>query len=193
MAAGTLFSCARRPTRMSPIRQIVFAACFCYALFLTAGCSNQSSHFANPFYAPDRVPPPSTRTLAPGSAQPYYSGDPLPPLQSGSQPATAQQVSSTPPISASPLVWNSPTTIGNSVQGPLQPVSGSGMVSLNAPSPNQEVLPVSWSDSHPASIPPRVRLPHSSSDAIVMPPAPGSFPPPSSEGFQPRLRRPASY
>ncbi|NOZ38674.1 MAG: hypothetical protein GXP24_00430 [Planctomycetes bacterium] len=32
----------------------------------------------NPFLAPNRVPPPATRTLLPGTAQPYYPGDPVP-------------------------------------------------------------------------------------------------------------------
>jgi hypothetical protein len=44
-----------------------------------AGCKNQATgSFTNPFLTPDRVPPPSTRVLAPGTAQPYYPGDPVP-------------------------------------------------------------------------------------------------------------------
>lgn len=42
------------------------------------GCRSQSSTMTNPFLAPDRVPPPATRTLLPGTAQPYYGGDPIP-------------------------------------------------------------------------------------------------------------------
>ncbi|HEX6961381.1 MAG TPA: hypothetical protein VF175_05905 [Lacipirellula sp.] len=42
------------------------------------GCRNQSAPLTNPFLTPDRVPPPSTRVLTPGTAQPYYPGDPLP-------------------------------------------------------------------------------------------------------------------
>jgi hypothetical protein len=41
------------------------------------GCRNQQA-MTNPFLTPDRVPPPSTRIIAPGTAQPYYPGDPLP-------------------------------------------------------------------------------------------------------------------
>src|SRR5258705_4374806 len=37
---------------------------------------------------PDRVPPPNTRALLPGQAQPYYQGDPLPALQSAANPPT---------------------------------------------------------------------------------------------------------
>jgi hypothetical protein len=52
------------------------------------GCSHNQSGITNPFLAPDRVPPPSTRVLAPGTAQPYYPGDPLPVMQSAA-PAAA--------------------------------------------------------------------------------------------------------
>ncbi len=45
---------------------------------LALGCRNQSLPLSNPFMAPDRVPPPATRTLLPGTAQPYYPGDPVP-------------------------------------------------------------------------------------------------------------------
>jgi hypothetical protein len=45
-----------------------------YLLIVSAaiGCRSQSTPLANPFLAPDRVPPPATRTLAPGTAEPYY-------------------------------------------------------------------------------------------------------------------------
>lgn len=45
---------------------------------LALGCRNQSMPLSNPFLAPDRVPPPATRTILPGTAQPYYPGDPVP-------------------------------------------------------------------------------------------------------------------
>lgn len=38
------------------------------------GCRQQGTPLANPFLAPDRVPPPATRTPAPGTAVPYYGG-----------------------------------------------------------------------------------------------------------------------
>ncbi len=51
------------------------------------GCRSSSSGIAgSPFLAPDRVPPPSTRALLPGQAQPYYQGDPLPAMQSAARP-----------------------------------------------------------------------------------------------------------
>ncbi|MCG8450635.1 MAG: hypothetical protein MI725_13785, partial [Pirellulales bacterium] len=46
--------------------------------FLLSGCRTQTATLSNPFLAPDRVPPPATRTLMPGTAQPYYPGDPVP-------------------------------------------------------------------------------------------------------------------
>lgn len=48
------------------------------ALVLFAGCRSQTTAMTNPFLAPNRVPPPATRTLLPGTAQPYYPGDPVP-------------------------------------------------------------------------------------------------------------------
>ncbi|MEX0642206.1 MAG: hypothetical protein WD468_05870 [Pirellulales bacterium] len=46
------------------------------------GCGHNQTGITNPFLAPDRVSPPSTRVVAPGTAQPYYPGDPLPVMQS---------------------------------------------------------------------------------------------------------------
>jgi hypothetical protein len=51
-----------------------------------SGCRSQPSAMANPFLSPDRVPPPATRMVAPGTAQPYYPGDPLPSVQSATTP-----------------------------------------------------------------------------------------------------------
>ncbi len=48
------------------------------AVGLLVGCRTQSTAMTNPFLAPNRVPPPATRTLLPGTAQPYYPGDPVP-------------------------------------------------------------------------------------------------------------------
>ena len=62
-----------------------------------AGCRNQSAPLTNPFLTPDRVPPPQTRVLTPGTAQPYYPGDPLP----GTAPLSAP-ISSIPPTGTLP-------------------------------------------------------------------------------------------
>ena len=53
------------------------------SLWMLAGCHNQSASFNNPFIAPDRVPPPSTQVLAPGTAQPYYPAGPVIPAPPG--------------------------------------------------------------------------------------------------------------
>jgi hypothetical protein len=50
------------------------------------GCKTPTGGVANPFLAPDRVPPPATRAIMPGQAQPYYPGDPLPVMQSSTVP-----------------------------------------------------------------------------------------------------------
>jgi hypothetical protein len=68
-----------------------FAAKCALISIALSGCRSSSSGIAgSPFMSPDRVPPPNTRALLPGQAQPYYQGDPLPALQSAAnQPATA--------------------------------------------------------------------------------------------------------
>lgn len=79
------------------------------------GCRSSSSSglAGNPFLAPDRVAPPSTRTIAPGQAQPYYQGDPLPVMQSSTAPpvnATAAVPSATETLTSTgrSLAWNTP-------------------------------------------------------------------------------------
>jgi hypothetical protein len=66
------------------------ATCAMLALSLN-GCRSSSTGIAgSPFMSPDRVPPPNTRALQPGQAQPYYQGDPLPAMQSAANgPATS--------------------------------------------------------------------------------------------------------
>lgn len=67
-----------------------------------AGCSNQQRTSANPFMAPDRVPPPATRTIAPGTAQPYYPGDPVPAAQTGAPAAAVMAQTPAPPATSVP-------------------------------------------------------------------------------------------
>src|SRR4051794_29616887 len=81
-------------TRMERVHPNVgFAAtCAMIALALSLnGCRSSSTGIAgSPFMSPDRVPPPNTRALQPGQAQPYYQGDPLPAMQSAAKgPATS--------------------------------------------------------------------------------------------------------
>jgi hypothetical protein len=57
------------------------------------GCRQQGTPLANPFLAPDRVPPPGTRAPAPGTALPYY-GSELPPA--GVAPASGTSAPASP-------------------------------------------------------------------------------------------------
>jgi hypothetical protein len=84
-----------------------------------AGCRSRSGTIPSPFLAPDRVPPPATRTLLPGQAQPYYPGDPLPVMQSATgtpaaKAATTSLVSSPQPTSESGLAWSAPGAVARS-------------------------------------------------------------------------------
>jgi len=77
------------------------------AVCLLVGCQSQSMPVTNPFMSPDRVPPPSTRTLAPGTAQPYYPGDPTPNLQPGAVvPPNYPPANVIPPVTPAPPAGN---------------------------------------------------------------------------------------
>ncbi len=106
-----------RNTRMKPIHPILTHAAALVALafsFYAGGCRNpQTGGIANPFLAPNRVPPPATRSLLPGQAQPYYPGDPLPVMQSGVNPpnanvALASAQAQEMPSATEYLKWTSP-------------------------------------------------------------------------------------
>ncbi len=113
--------------------------CICPTLALSllamlCGCRTQTASLTNPFLAPDRVPPPTTRTLVPGTAQPYYPGDSLPnsPVV---VPPTAQP-NYVPPGSqvVPPGGWNAPPQAGSGFQGsrgtvrPVQAENPSGLI-----------------------------------------------------------------
>jgi len=103
------------------------------ASLANVGCRSSSSSglAGNPFLAPDRVAPPSTRSLAPGQAQPYYQGDPPPVMQSsaappangvvaGQSPSTVETLSST----GRTLAWNTPGAgVPQSLTAPQWPAS----------------------------------------------------------------------
>lgn len=77
-------------------------------LSLQLGCRSQALPVANPFMAPAVVPPPATRTPAPGTAAPYYPGDPLPGSSPVSAPAPIAPPAAYPPAAAPPSGWGSP-------------------------------------------------------------------------------------
>jgi hypothetical protein len=111
----------------------------CLSMVICAGlgCRSQSTPLTNPFLAPDRVPPPATGTLAPGTAQPYYAPPgtapaittPVPTLPPAGtvipQPAYSIPPAST-PLQTAPVTppggWNQPPA--TNPYG-LQPTSGS--------------------------------------------------------------------
>jgi hypothetical protein len=95
-----------RPNHCQSAFLLLMATCLC-------GCQNPQMAATNPFLAPDRVPPPATRVIAPGTAQPYYPGDPLPAAQNvpsaGAPVAQAQTqliTQTTPVASGQPLAFN---------------------------------------------------------------------------------------
>jgi hypothetical protein len=78
------------------------------------GCRSQEGGIPNPFLAPNRVPPPATRAILPGQAQPYYPGDPLPVMQSGTPQSMGAVAASAPtpqpmPSADTALGWGSPS------------------------------------------------------------------------------------
>ncbi|MCA9236476.1 MAG: hypothetical protein KDA44_13465 [Planctomycetales bacterium] len=86
--------------------------CLAVALLSLVGCKNQATTVTNPFLTPDRVPPPQTRVLAPGTAQPYYQGEPLPGAANFQAPGVGAPAAPgyAPPGSATtpPGGWNTP-------------------------------------------------------------------------------------
>jgi hypothetical protein len=109
-----------------------------------AGCKNQQTPgLANPFLAPNRVPPPSTRALLPGQAQPYYQGDPLPVTQNGVSASNGVSLASSEaemPSAEGNLAWTSPratasmpTTVPTRPANPVSSPQRSPVVASHEP------------------------------------------------------------
>lgn len=94
-----------------------------------SGCSNQQTPLANPFLAPDRVPPPTTRSLAPGTAQPYYPGDPLPAIGSAITPPAAT-VTAAPATPAPPVAAGAAASLPGNATASAQPAPGTPAVAV---------------------------------------------------------------
>ncbi|MEO2047506.1 MAG: hypothetical protein ABGX16_13150 [Pirellulales bacterium] len=96
------------------------------------GCHSQTGSFTNPFTPPDRVPPPATQPLTPGTAQPYYPGGPIQPTAPVmGQPTVPPGTFAAPPV-------NGGSVYGNPSMGqpgmPVNPsVPASGWNSNSAP------------------------------------------------------------
>jgi hypothetical protein len=112
---------------------------------IVGGCRNQSTALSNPFMAPDRVPPPSTRAIPPGTAQPYYPGDPLPATQSSAPPAAPAPV----------VAQQSPANpaLAKSAESPVSVPSDNGQLRYPLPQP-QPVAPAPQPSVAAAPLPP---------------------------------------
>jgi len=129
---------ARRPVFLT-LRVVVVLA--------LAGCSNQQRTSANPFMQPDRVPPPATRSIAPGTAAPYYPGDPVPAAQSAAPPAAAVAQVLAPPAATS-QAFSAPAPAGvepaaaatpAATSLPAQPLSFSNERTVSVPHDNEDL------------------------------------------------------
>lgn len=122
-------------------RRPVFVALRVVVVLALAGCSNQQRTSANPFMQPDRVPPPATRSIAPGTAQPYYPGDPVPAAQAAAPAAAAVAQMPAPPavnMPAPAAVPANATTPPATTSAP-QPLSFSNERSVSIPADSEDL------------------------------------------------------
>ncbi len=100
------------------------------------GCQSNSGGggIANPFLAPDRVPPPATRAILPGQAQPYYPGDPLPVMQSSTQPAVDANGLAWSPADGNSTAATENRTVSNPTAPPTAVVATEAAVAVPADS-----------------------------------------------------------
>jgi S-DNA-T family DNA segregation ATPase FtsK/SpoIIIE len=169
---------------MKPIHpNMARIACVATLFFMSAqiGCRTPSGGVANPFLAPDRVPPPATRAIMPGQAQPYYPGDPLPVMQSSTAPQQASQngnlawgsrgtptvATGTQPTSKALAAANEkiaiPTDNGDlrfaasQRAAPIQAASSQGAASVTPPSaaaaPDQSIVQAAFNGPGPNQLP----------------------------------------
>lgn len=124
------------------------------AFFAGGGCRSTSSGIANPFLAPDRVAPPSTRIIAPGQAQPYYQGDPLPVMQSATAPPVSNLITSNNAAEArsstgKTLAWNSPGGGTPAVAAMASAATAPASSGLNQP----RATPITYGNESPVAVP----------------------------------------
>ncbi|MCC7473791.1 MAG: hypothetical protein IT425_00220 [Pirellulales bacterium] len=119
---------------------ILTTRCAFMVCLLVAGCQSTSvNSTGNPFLAPSRVPPPSTRSLAPGQAQPYYQGDPLPVMQTSSQPSPStplnSSTASTLSASGRSLQWGNNVPAATTATWPAAAAAHSPLIASGTDSP----------------------------------------------------------
>jgi hypothetical protein len=160
---------------LHPRRCRALAAAGVLAAVCFSGCHNQQTALSNPFMAPDRVPPPATRVVAPGAAQPYYPGDPLP-------PSHASATTAAPPIVTAPMPGPK-TDVGKSLTTPLAfsnertvsvPTDDSSLRFALPPAPPPSQLAAS-----PTPPSPQVTSPTASPTQVATQPAPSQVIPAS--------------
>jgi hypothetical protein len=167
------------------------AACAMIALAHgLGGCRSSSSGVAgNPFMSPDRVPPPNTRALLPGQAQPYYQGDPLPAMQSAENPpataiAALPNEADSRSSSGRTLAWAqpgsaapapSPTSVAPPGSAPQQPIVAANEASVAVPT-----------DGNPLRFP----LPAPREPEAIAPVAAATPTPTNSQSIQPIAAQP---
>jgi hypothetical protein len=111
------------------------------------GCNNQQMAASNPFMSPDRVPPPATRTIAPGQAAPYYPGDPMPSAQA--VPPGAQ---TTPPITPIGTTMPSPVATQQVTTQQIAPQQAATVPTVSAPT-TATPQPLAFSNERNVAIP----------------------------------------
>jgi hypothetical protein len=173
---------------MLPTRSIYIAPIVLTAL---VGCRNQQA-MTNPFLTPARVPPPSTRVIAPGTAQPYYPGDPLPgaataPPATLAPPATAYPgaayPSSAAPLTTPPGGWGAYPPQSQTAAAPSAVQQASAEIPLGPPPTGESIRAAG--DELPLRFPAPPPLTFSSPTEPITPTpdippptaAPASFPP----------------
>jgi hypothetical protein len=103
--------------RTLPMRRATATTCLLGVILALAGCRTQSTPMSNPFLAADRVPPPQTQILAPGTAQPYYGG----PMPTAGAPVIGAPAAAT--IAPTPAFPASITTPAPYPAGPAYPIT----------------------------------------------------------------------
>jgi hypothetical protein len=176
-----------RMKRVHPRRYRALAAAGVLAAACFSGCHNQQTALSNPFMAPDRVPPPATRVVAPGAAQPYYPGDPLP-------PSHASATTAAPPIATAPTAGPK-TDVAKSSTTPLAfsnertvsvPADDSSLRFALPPAP-----PPSQMAASPAPPSPQITPSAASPTQVATQPAPSQVVPASYTAADPNHAGPA--
>jgi hypothetical protein len=164
--------------RSHPIKYAIAFALRSAIVMALAGCSNQQMSASNPFMAPDRVPPPATRTIAPGTAAPYYPGDPVPAAQLTSpQPAMVAQAQPVPaptvmtPMPPAPAqVTPQPLAFGTERSVAVPADNGDLRFALPSPPPVTSAQPTPLAAS-PAPIPMATPTPTQATAVAAAPPS----------------------